>query len=54
MTLPKGFPAGFTVYQTESEDGAVQSYSAMELRAGWGAAVPTLLRKSAAGNPTRS
>ena len=89
MTMPEGFPAGFTVYQTESEDGAitkryanavawqaakagrplpngsilfqvsyeavkdasgketagaVQSYSAMELRAGWGAAVPTLLR----------
>jgi len=89
MTMPKAFPAAFTVYQTESEDGvitrryanavawqaakagvplpngsillqvsyaavkdasgkelagAVQSYSAMELRAGWGSTIPILLR----------
>ena len=89
MTMPANFPAGFTVYQTESEGGtitrryansiawraakaglplpagsilfqvsykaekdasgnevvgAVTSYSAMESRAGWGKAIPVLLR----------
>jgi cytochrome c553 len=89
MTMPAKFPAGFTVYQTENEDGtitrryansialkaakagqslpngsilfqvsykaekdssgkevagAVQSYSAMESRAGWGNGIPLLLR----------
>jgi hypothetical protein len=87
MTLPAGFPAGFTAYQTLDQpadglvvkryanavalraakagqplpDGSVivgvnyarqpdgsagkaTSYSAMEARAGWGAAVPALLR----------
>jgi cytochrome c553 len=89
MSMPPDFPAGFTIYQTESEDGvitkryanavawkaakaglklpdgsiifqvaykaekdaagkevagAVQSYSAMESRAGWGDGIPALLR----------
>jgi len=89
MTLPANFPAGFAVYETQSEGdtitkryansvawqaakaglplpggsilmqvaykaekdasgkevtGAVQSYSAMESRAGWGNAIPVLLR----------
>jgi len=79
MTLPVGFPAGFTVYQTENEGdtttrryansiawraakarqplpsgsillqvsykaGAIESYSAMESRAGWGKTIPDLLR----------
>ena len=89
MTMPAHFPAGFTVYQSESEGGtltrryansvawraakadlplpagsilfqvsykaekdasgnevvgAVTSYSAMESRAGWGNAIPVLLR----------
>jgi len=89
MTMPANFPVGFTVYQTESEQGtitrryantiawqaakagrplpsgsilfqvsyqaekdstgkevagAVQSYSAMESRTGWGTTIPVLLR----------
>ena len=83
MNLPASFPEGFTVYQTESEDGTttrryansiawkaakagkplpvgsiliqasykvengqdtLQSYSGMESRAGWGSAIPVLLR----------
>jgi len=89
MTMPADFPKGFTVYQTQTEDGAitrryansiawkaakagqplpngsilfqvsykaekdssgkevagaVQSYSSMESRAGWGSGIPVLLR----------
>ncbi|HEY4214031.1 MAG TPA: cytochrome P460 family protein [Steroidobacteraceae bacterium] len=50
LPLPNGsilFQVSYATAKDASDQevaGAVQSYSAMELRAGWGAAIPTLLR----------